>query len=457
MSNAVPAEISVQLSQALNVIEHHLGSTLLAVHLYGSALDGGLKPCSDIDLLVTVTAQLDETVRQALFVDFLEVSASPGQSEALRALEVTIVVHGDVVPWRYPARRELQFGEWQRKDILAGIFEPATTDVDLAILLTKVRQHSLALAGSAAEDFFNPVPEGDLFKALSDTLKLWNSQPDWEGDERNVVLTLSRIWYSAATGKIAPKDVAANWVMERLPVQHQPVLLEAQQAYLGQGMDCLASRADQLTAFIYFVKHEAASLLGSTPMMSNSSFNMSASTPPITLRLMTERDLPMLHDWLNRPHIVEWWGGDEERPTLDEVLEHYLPRAMAEESVTPYIAMLGEEPIGYAQSYVALGSGDGWWEDETDPGVRGIDQSLADPTQLNKGLGTRLVRALVELLFSDPTVTKIQTDPTPNNHRAIRCYEKAGFVREKIITTPDGPAVYMVQTRQAFERKRGVA
>ncbi|MDJ8475933.1 nucleotidyltransferase domain-containing protein, partial [Klebsiella pneumoniae] len=65
MSNAVPAEISVQLSQALNVIEHHLGSTLLAVHLYGSALDGGLKPCSDIDLLVTVTAQLDETVRQA--------------------------------------------------------------------------------------------------------------------------------------------------------------------------------------------------------------------------------------------------------------------------------------------------------------------------------------------------------------------------------------------------------
>ena len=56
------------------------------------------------------------------------------------------------------------------------------------------------------------------------------------GDERNVVLTLSRIWYSAATGKIAPKDVAANWVMERLPVQHQPVLLEAQQAYLGQGM-----------------------------------------------------------------------------------------------------------------------------------------------------------------------------------------------------------------------------
>ena len=262
MSNTVPAEISVQLSQALNVIERHLESTLLAVHLYGSALDGGLKPYSDIDLLVTVASRLDETLRQALFADLLKVSAFPGQSKALRALEVTVVVHSDIVPWCYPARRELQFGEWQRKDILAGIFEPATTDADLAILLTKVRQHSIALAGLAAEDFFNPVPKSDLFKAMTDTLKLWNSQPDWAGDERNVVLTLSRIWYSAATGKIASKDVAANWVMERLPVQHQPVLLEARQAYLGQGEDCLASRTDQLEALVRFVKHEATKLLG---------------------------------------------------------------------------------------------------------------------------------------------------------------------------------------------------
>ena len=184
---------------------------------------------------------------------------------------------------------------------------------------------------------------------------------------------------------------------------------------------------------------------------------MSTSDLPVTLRLMTEHDLPMLHDWLNRPHVVEWWGGEEERPTLDEVLEKYRPRVMAEESVTPYIAMLGEEPIGYAQSYVALGSEDGWWEDETDPGVRGIDQSLANPGQLNKGLGEKLVRTLVEHLFTDPAVTKIQTDPAPNNHRAIRCYEKAGFVQQGVIFTPDGPAVYMVQTRQAFESARSAA
>ncbi|HHQ6082530.1 TPA: GNAT family N-acetyltransferase, partial [Enterobacter hormaechei subsp. steigerwaltii] len=41
---------------------------------------------------------------------------------------------------------------------------------------------------------------------------------------------------------------------------------------------------------------------------------MSANNAAIVLRVMAENDLPMLHAWLNRPHIVEWWGGEDERP-----------------------------------------------------------------------------------------------------------------------------------------------
>ena len=137
---------------------------------------------------------------------------------------------------------------------------------------------------------------------------------------------------------------------------------------------------------------------------------MPTSESAANLRLMTERDLPMFHDWLNRPHIGLGRGVEDSHPNLDEVIEHYRPSAWLDRSVTPFIAMQGDEPIDYAQSYIALGSGDGWWEDESDPGVRGIDRSLANPTQLNVGLGSRLVRALVELLFSHPSVTRIQTD-----------------------------------------------
>jgi RimJ/RimL family protein N-acetyltransferase len=90
-----------------------------------------------------------------------------------------------------------------------------------------------------------------------------------------------------------------------------------------------------------------------------------------------------------------------------------------------------------------MGSGEGWWEDETDPGARGIDQFLADGERLGQGLGRAMVRAFVAELFRDPAVTVVQTDPSPDNPRAIRCYAAAGFEAVGEVLTPDGPAWLM--------------
>ncbi len=258
----VSAEVSAQLSLAVQALQAHLHGKLVAVHLYGSALQGGLKPLSDIDLLVSVTQRLAEPVRRALMLDLLQHSAWPGESASLRALEVTVVVQGDVVPWRYPPRRELQFGEWLRADLLAGRFEPPCHDPDLAILLTQARQHSRPLMGPPADELWAPVPEVDLLRALAQTMQLWNAAPDWVGDERNVVLTLARVWYSAATGAIAPKEQAAQWALARLPAAHQAVLLEACEAYLGRGPDRLASRPAEMAEFVAFAKGEITRSLG---------------------------------------------------------------------------------------------------------------------------------------------------------------------------------------------------
>lgn len=261
MIKSVPIEIIEQVSKACALIKDHLASTLLSIHLYGSATDGGLKPQSDIDLLVTVSERLDDEVRKDLLLDLLSVSVPPGKDKSLRALEVTVIAYNEVVPWRYPARRELQFGEWLRKDILAGVFEPAILDVDLTILLTQARQHSLALVGPLAEEFFEPVPEHDFCRVLSDSLDIWKTCEDWVGDERNIILTLARIWYSAATGKIVPKDVAADWLLERLPIEYQQILYEARQAYLGLSEDNKITYQEQTEAFIMFSKAAIADLL----------------------------------------------------------------------------------------------------------------------------------------------------------------------------------------------------
>lgn len=247
-----PGAVAEQLLNACAVLERNLADTLQAIHLYGSAADGGLKPRSDLDLLVTVDRPLPEPVRQSLMRDLLAISAPPGG--ALRALEVTVVVSADVLPWRYPPRRELQFGEWLRDDLAAGQVEPAQLDPDLAILLTKARQHSFCLLGAAAHEWFAAVPPADLARAFADTLAQWNTPADWQGDELTVVLALARIWYSVATGKIAPKDVATAWVLQQLPPEQHPVLAHARDAYLGKVQDNLAACSGQVNAFVHYSK-----------------------------------------------------------------------------------------------------------------------------------------------------------------------------------------------------------
>ena len=169
-------------------------------------------------------------------------------------------------------------------------------------------------------------------------------------------------------------------------------------------------------------------------------------------RRLTENDLVTLAEWLNRPHVAEWWIGAR---SVEDVRAKYLPRLSEASSAISYFAYLDDEAIGYCASYVAAAAGDGWWPDEKDSGVLGIDQFLADPNRLNQGVGTPMVRAFVEFLFADVRVTAIQTDPSPANGRAIRCYEKVGFSRVQEITTPDGAALLMRLERLDHESRAG--
>lgn len=165
-------------------------------------------------------------------------------------------------------------------------------------------------------------------------------------------------------------------------------------------------------------------------------------------RPLTEADIPMLYEWLCRPHVRQWWHGE---PSAEEVREKYLPRIRAADGARPFIAMINAEPAGYIQYYLA-GEGDpdwwpDWWPDKPGPGVLGIDQFLADGERLDQGLGAAMISRFVERLLKDPSVTEIRVDPHPKNMRAIRCYEKVGFESIGPFDSPDGPAVMMILRR----------
>ncbi len=174
---------------------------------------------------------------------------------------------------------------------------------------------------------------------------------------------------------------------------------------------------------------------------------MTAIAKHVTFQPLTASDLPVLHAWLQRPHVAEWWGHPH---TLQAVEAEYLPVVRGQSTTRAYTAWLNGQAVGFIQSYVVLGSGDGWWEQETDPGARGIDQFLCNANQLNQGLGTAMVACFCNTLLADPAVTQVQADPSPGNLRAVRCYQRAGFQPVGEVTTPDGLAMLMVKTRASL-------
>ena len=149
----------------------------------------------------------------------------------MRALEVTVVAHDAVVPWHHPARRELQFGEWLRHDLEAGIVEPARVDHDLAILLTKVRQQ--CRAGWPAG--------GGAFRASTRTGFCRRAAGDGRAVECRTGLARRRVQRGARARAhlVQRRDrqdrawIAATWVLERLPQACRPVVAAARAAYLG--------------------------------------------------------------------------------------------------------------------------------------------------------------------------------------------------------------------------------
>ena len=172
------------------------------------------------------------------------------------------------------------------------------------------------------------------------------------------------------------------------------------------------------------------------------------TSPEFEFHPLTEADLPMLCQWLNRPHLQQWWRKGE--IALDTVRQHYLPRIVEPDTAHPYLASINDQAVGYNQYYLATEGTVPWWPNQPGPGVLGIDQFLADGDRLGQGLGTAMVSQFVARLMQDPHVSEIRVDPRPDNLRAIRCYEKVGFRAVGPITTPDGLALMMVLDRQSL-------
>ncbi len=143
-------------------------------------------------------------------------------------------------------------------------------------------------------------------------------------------------------------------------------------------------------------------------------------------------DYGTLARWLSDPRVLEYIYGREKPFDMEAVLAKYRPRVVGEENVEPCLVLRDDSPIAYVQLYPAppeilahlSKTRDAW----------AIDLFIGEPELWDQGIGTRMVAAVIDYLFDDRHAATVTIDPRVDNPRAVRAYEKAGFV--KLVVLP---------------------
>ena len=205
--------------------------------MHGSAVLGGFRPDSDIDVIVVSRRRTTADEKRRLIHLLLSLSGRKASLRPGRKIECDIVVESEIRPWRYPPAFDFHYSELWRERFESGILEPWTnpTNPDLASAVTMVLLGDKPLAGPRSSEVFDPVPRNDYIDAILRDIGTVDEFLPW--DTRNVVLTLPRIWSAVATEAVYSKEGAAIWALPRLPEEHRAVLERARAGYCGEAED----------------------------------------------------------------------------------------------------------------------------------------------------------------------------------------------------------------------------
>jgi len=158
--------------------------------------------------------------------------------------------------------------------------------------------------------------------------------------------------------------------------------------------------------------------------------------PEYVFRPMSAADLPLIQHWLALPHVREWWGDPRQQYAL-------VSGDLDEPAMDQYIFSTAGDSFGYLQCYDLAKWNTGFGPQPR--GTRGIDLFIGEPTMIDHGHGSGVIRRFVDDLLKTGA-PRVVTDPDPANSRALRAYEKAGFEKDRMVETPDGTALLMVRS-----------
>lgn len=150
-----------------------------------------------------------------------------------------------------------------------------------------------------------------------------------------------------------------------------------------------------------------------------------------TWRRVVPADFALLGSWLARPHVARWWNHET---TAHAVQRDFGPAAAGQEPSQDLLVSHAGRPFGLVQR--------SWYADypgyvaqlshlvAVPAGAISVDYFVADPADTNRGLGTAMVRAVLEDTWSGPRdATAVIVPVAAGNRASWRLLERAGLTR----------------------------
>ncbi|MBT2663456.1 GNAT family N-acetyltransferase [Bacillus sp. ISL-45] len=149
----------------------------------------------------------------------------------------------------------------------------------------------------------------------------------------------------------------------------------------------------------------------------------------LIVRMLKEQDKHLLANWLSTPEVLEYYEGRDNPFDLDKVVKVFYA---SEDDEVKCIVEYEGIAIGFIQYYELDEDTKKKYGYETGR-IFGTDQFIGEIDYWNKGIGTLLVSSMIEFLLNQMKADKIVMDPQVWNVRAIKCYEKCGFKKVKLL------------------------
>lgn len=222
-----PKAVRITVRTLLSDMQRLFGPNLLNITLHGSLAMGGSRfPNSDIDLLFLLAHEpsMDAMAVLSATVQHLSSPAVP--------LELSVLLRGQIHPWRHPAPYIAHWSEGWREHVEndpAHRLPGPGLDPDLAAHLTVARARGISLLGPPPVQIWPEVPVRDYLESVRSDL---DGGVDIAGEKPgDLVLNLARTYAYLRDGHIRSKDEGGVYIMDQGPEPYRPVVADALRAY----------------------------------------------------------------------------------------------------------------------------------------------------------------------------------------------------------------------------------